>query len=239
MKNVIHSVTLVTIRSLILFLSCSYSGLVSAQEYESVETLSHQASEYIKQKIDQKVYRPKIELRSLSENLQLPKCQNTVDIADRNPDIYAGRMTLSLSCKTPNWRIFIPVRVEGDLKVVVAIQGILKNAVIESQDVAYQYRSYKEVPRSGNVSLQQVIGMRARQNIGAGKILTLNYLSPPLWVRKSQPITLITRFNGIEVKADGTALEDGSEKDTVKVENTTSKKKLKGIVIAPGTVRIP
>ncbi|WP_319557823.1 flagellar basal body P-ring formation chaperone FlgA [Thiomicrorhabdus sp.] len=239
MKKAILTVLFTLAYSVALLVSFASSAYSSPPEYESAEDLNRHALEYIKQKIDQKIHLPKIEFRTLSENLKLPKCSDEPQISDRNPDVYAGRMTLSLSCQNPAWRIFIPVKVEGDLQVVVATQGILKNAVIEQQDVAYQYRPFKEVPRDSNVSLEQAIGMRAKQNIGAGKILTLNYLSPPYWVRKNQPITLVSNLNGIEVKAAGTALEDGVEKETVTVKNAGSGKQLKGIVIAPNTVYIP
>ncbi len=201
--------------------------------------LYFQVSEYLKQKSDQKIFEPEFELKKLSTNVTLPKCQTELILKDRNPTTYAGRITLSLSCEQPTWRIFIPVTISGKLPVVVSTKGILKQAVIKEGDVVKTLVPYQKAPKGHLIDIKTAIGMRAKKAISPNKILKITDLQPAFWVFKNQQVTLITRIGNIEVKAKGTALKNGVESEQVPVKNASSKKTLKGIVIAPNTVFIP
>lgn len=206
---------------------------------QSLDEIHELVSKHIKQKIDQQTIEPVIHLRKLSPTLKLPLCQQPLEVHDRNPDEKIGRMTYSVSCNQPNWRVFIPAEVDGKLAVVMAAQGILKQAVIKSADLKQVVLPYKQVPRGSIIHLDTAIGMRTKRSIGANNILKIQDLQPPYWVFKKQQVTLITKIGSIQVKTKGIALEDAVEQQQVSVKNSTSDKVVKGIVIAPNTVMVP
>lgn len=208
-------------------------------QYQSIDQLHELAMSALKQKVDQHVIEPQIQLHRLNRRIQLPRCQHTPEVHDKTADRLTGRMTLSVQCHQPKWQTFISAVVDGKLLVITATQGILKQAVIKPEDVQTQAVHYKKVPKDAIRSLNSALGMRVKKNISAHEVLTLRNLQPPFWVRKKQAIRIVTYIGGIEVEAKGIALQDGVEKQQIAIKNLNSGKTIKGIVIAPNTVWIP
>lgn len=219
--------------------------LLAAQSYsqpgevQSLEAIHEQALKFLKQKVDQKLFEPKIHLKKLNPRVQLPQCKTAIKLQDRTPTRYTGRVTLAVQCPDPGWKTYITATIDGKLPVIMTTQGIFKKAVIKSGDVKQSYLHYKKVPSNRLISLKRVIGMRAKKSLGPNEVLTIRDLQPPYWVYKKKPVTIISRIGGIEVKTRGVALQSGVENQQVRVENTSSEKTVKGIVIAPNTVLVP
>ncbi|VAW46764.1 Flagellar basal-body P-ring formation protein flgA [hydrothermal vent metagenome] len=210
----------------------------SNQKQEHNE-IYHLVTEHLKQKTDQQIFDATFELKKLSTHLKLPKCQNHLILKDRNPDSVSGRITLSVSCEHPKWRIFVPVTIKGKLPVIISTKGIPKQAVIKDRDVKKVLLPYQKVPKGYLMEVNNVIGMRTTKAIPPKKVLRIKDLQPPYWVFKNQQVNIITRIGGIEVKTIGKALKNGLEQEQVPVKNNSSQKVIKGIVIAPNTILIP
>ena len=206
------------------------------QAHNEIYTL---VSEHLKQKTDQKIFNASFEIKKLSNKLILPKCESPLTLKDRNPGSVSGRVTLSVSCDQPTWRVFVPVVITGKLPVIISTKGIPKQAVIKEEDVKRVLLPYKNIPKGHLIDVNTVIGMRTTKAVPPNKVLRIKDLQPPFWVFKNQQVTIITRIGGIAVKAVGTALKNGVEQEQVPVKNASSQKRIKGIVIAPNTVLIP
>ncbi len=228
-----------------LLLSACMTLNIQAQEPpastsdQSLEEIHNLVSEDIKQKIGQQVFEPTIQLRKLSPTLKLPQCQQPLELKDRSSGETLGRMTYSVSCHQPNWRVFVPAVVGGKLAVIMTTQGILKKAVIKSTDLKRVLLPYKQVRRGSVINLDTAVGMRTKKSISANSILRIRDLQPPYWVFKKQQVTLITNVGSIQVKTKGIALHSAVERQQVSVRNSTSDRVVKGIVIAPNTVSVP
>lgn len=232
-------------KTLTLLLTTCMSLNIQAQEppvstgHQSLDEIHNLVSDHIKQKIDQKIFEPTIQLRKLSPTLELPQCQQPLDLNDRSSEETIGRMTYSVSCHQPNWRVFVPAVVDGKQAVIMTTQGILKQAVIESGDLKRVFLPYKQVRKGSVIKLETAIGMRTKKSIGANSILKIKDLQPPYWVFKKQQVTLITNVGSIQVKTKGIALQSAVEQQQVPVKNSNSDRVVKGIVIAPNTVFVP
>jgi len=207
--------------------------------YQAHSELYTLVTEHLKQKTDQKLFEVEIQLRKLSPNLRLPACKESLTLKDRNPDNYTGRVSISVSCLHPKWRVFIPATVEGKRPVIISAKGILKMAVIKEEDIKKVLLPYKKVPKDSLIDLKTVVGMRAIKGIPPNKVLKVKDLQAPFWVFKNQQVNIITRISGIEVRTTGVALQSGVELQQVPVKNLSSKKVMKGIVVAPNTILIP
>ncbi|MBN2864637.1 MAG: flagellar basal body P-ring formation protein FlgA [Thiotrichales bacterium] len=208
-------------------------------KYQSLEVLHSEAMEFLKQKVDQKLIEPQIQLKKLNPRIQLPACQASLEFIDRTPSKLAGRTTIGIKCPQPSWQTFVSAYIDGKLSVVVSTQGILKQAVIKKEDIALENIHFKSVPNDALISIDTAIGMRAKKAISANTVLTLRNLQPPYWVFKKQPVRIITKIGQIEISARGIALEDGVENQQVDIKNISSQKTIRGIVIAPNTVMVP
>ena len=248
MKKTIRLITISTLMNSLILTSLSASAQQSAETlhsyqvnpmYQPLDEIHQLVTNHVKQKIDQKIFEPKIQIRKLSSTLKLPFCNKPLLLNDRNPNTTTGRMTISISCESPKWRVFVPVVVDGKLPVVMSVKGILKLAVIEPEDIQQILLPYKKVPKGSMVNIATAIGMRTTKAIPPNKVLKIRDLQPPFWVFKDQQVNLITRIGSIEVKVKGLALQSGVEQEQVPVKNLSSDKVVKGIVIAPNTVLVP
>jgi flagella basal body P-ring formation protein FlgA len=207
--------------------------------YQNINSIHKLVTSHVKQKIDQKIYEPTIKLRKLSSRLKLPHCSEPLQMNDRSPNSYAGRMTISVSCQNPKWRVFVPATVNGKQFAVISTKGILKRAVIKKDDLKQVLVPYKNIPAGSMNDLTKAIGMRTKKAIAPNQIIKIRDLQPPFWVFKNQQINLITRIGSIEVKTIGVALANGVVNEQVPVKNSSSDKVVKGIVIAPNAVLVP
>nr|WP_278165700.1 flagellar basal body P-ring formation chaperone FlgA [Hydrogenovibrio sp. 3SP14C1] len=194
---------------------------------------------HLKQKTDQKVYNAQIDIREFSRRLQLPKCQGTLILEDKAPEKLYGRMTLRLVCPAPEWKVYVTATVEGDVPVVMTTKAILKQAVINKDDVKLELVPYQKTKTGALIDIESAIGMRAKRGISPNSILTVRQLQPPYLVLEDNNVTIITYIGNIKVESVGKALKDGVKNQQVPVENLSSKKIVKGIVIAPNTVLVP
>lgn len=225
-----------------LFILILFAQKIAAQPAPSalqpMDKVYQQALALLKQKTDQKVFNAKIEVRKLSDRLQLPRCQTPVTLEDRAPEKIFGRMTFQAECPKPSWKVYITAVVEGDLPAVITTKAILKQAVIDKDDVELVYLPYRQIRKGTLIQLDSAIGMRAKRSIAANSLLTVQQLQPPYLVFKGNRVKIVSQVGSIEVRSIGTALENGTLNQQITVKNNASEKEIKGIVIAPNTVSV-
>lgn len=225
--------------SLLNSTSVQAEKLLSTPGSQPLDTLYDMVRSHLKQKTDQKVYNARIDIREFSRRLQLPKCQKPLVLEDKAPEKLYGRMTLRLICPLPEWKVYITATVEGDVPVVITTKAILKQAVIHRDDVKLELIPYQKTKTGALIDIESAIGMRAKRGISPNSILTVRQLQPPYLVLEDNNVTIITYIGNIKVESIGKALKDGVKNQQVPVENLSSKKIIKGIVIAPNTVLVP
>ncbi|QBZ83506.1 flagella basal body P-ring formation protein FlgA [Hydrogenovibrio crunogenus] len=208
-------------------------------ESQPLDTLYNMVRSHLKQKTDQKVYNAQIDIREFSRRLQLPKCQEALELEDKAPEKLYGRMTLRVICPSPEWKVYVTATVEGDVPVVITTKAILKQAVIQKEDVKRILVPYQKTKTGALIDIDSAIGMRAKRGLSPNSILTVRQLQPPYLVLEDNNVTIITYIGNIKVESVGKALKDGVKNQQVPVENLSSKKIIKGIVIAPNTVLVP
>jgi flagella basal body P-ring formation protein FlgA len=206
---------------------------------QSLDALYQQVESYIKQNLDQNLQEVQVNVRPLSSALNLPNCQQPVTLSHRQTQPWPTRLTVQVECTQPTWRIFISSDIQGKLPVVLAAKGIVRQAVITSDDVELKLIPIQQLRRGAMRDTQDVIGMRAKRVISPQQIIQIGLLDIPYWVNEGQEVTLISRAGGIEIRSIGTSLADGMHQDWVEVQNKSSGIVIKGIVIAKNTVWVP
>ncbi len=225
--------------SFICWLLLAWSTMSTATETQSLDLLHQQVLEHVKQNLDQKLLEPTINVRKLPDSLLLPACQQVLELSQRDTHQLHGRITVSVNCPQPNWRVFISVDIDGKLPAVVSAKGILTQAVINETDVELAHLPINQVRRGAFETLDAVIGKRAKRAIAPNRVITVQMLDIPYWVIERQEVSIVSRIGGIEIKTTGTALENGMQQEQVSVRNNNSNIVVKGIVIAPNTVLVP
>ena len=83
---------------------------------------------------------------------------------------------------------------------------------------------------------QKVENKRSVRRIRAGKIINAGQLQNVYLVKKGEEVLIRAQQGGFIATMKGTALENGMRGEKIKVENTSSKKKIQARVAAEGIV---
>ena len=155
-----------------------------------------------------------------------------------------------------NYGVSIPLRMEvylnGKLyrtvvcyyKVMVYEQVLLvtRDLGLEQPFTAADVRAEeREVEASSAAyfhSVDEVIGKVPARVLKAGQVLRRNMVQMPVAVEVGTPVDILVDVNGIQVKAEGIALQKGRIGAYIKVKNARSGKFLRAKVIDAHTVQI-
>lgn len=122
--------------------------------------------------------------------------------------------------------------------LLVPIQNIRRHEMLAPdmfERKRFDVTSFTEITLTDPAQLD---GCRAAQNLTAGRMIPLRRIEKIPDVEYGAPITIVGKSRLFEIRARGTALQNGVVGETVKVKNVDSKKILTGTVTGPGTVEI-
>ena len=106
--------------------------------------------------------------------------------------------------------------------VVVALRPIARGAVITASDVELQ--TLESVPTATSrrvpvTSIEELIGMEARQPIAAGEVIFTDQVQAPVLVKRGEIITVVSQVGSIRVRTTARARQDGSRGELVQIES--------------------
>lgn len=166
---------------------------------------------------------------SLDPALRMPACGQALEARQAT----AG--TVEVSCPQ-GWRLFVPVKVRRSQPVVVLVRGVAAGEAIPADAVATEARDTSRIAGAALADVAQAAGQVARRTLPAGTVLSAGDLAAPRLVRRGDPVALVSRRGGVEVRVSGRALGDAGENERVAVENLSTRRVLQGRVGPGGDV---
>ncbi len=132
-------------------------------------------------------------------------------------------------------KIWLPVRVERLVEVVVASKPIPRGAKITPDSVLLR-KVVESKARGGTENLTSVIGATAKKSFLPGEVIKVSNIEPNFAVRKDQPVRVVYRNGTIRIELLGISLQDGVRGDIIKVKNPSTGKVILCRVTGNGTV---
>lgn len=135
-------------------------------------------------------------------------------------------------------RVILYYRVEVYDTVLVAAQDLRPEQSIGTAAVR---QAEIKVENAGTVYLKEFSEVEGRvpaRFLKTGTPLSADVLQAARVLEAGDPVTLVTNYNGIEVKAEGIALQRGRVGERIRVRNARSAKVLLGTVVDAHTVRL-
>lgn len=166
---------------------------------------------------------------SLDPALRMPACGQALEARQAT----AG--TVEVSCPQ-GWRLFVPVKVRRSQPVVVLVRGVAAGEAIPADAMATEARDTSRIAGAALADVAQAAGQVARRTLPAGTVLSAGDLAAPRLVRRGDPVALVSRRGGVEVRVSGRALGDAGENERVAVENLSTRRVLQGRVGPGGDV---
>lgn len=170
---------------------------------------------------------------ALDPALRLVRCSQPLQA------VASGAKTAEVRCAdSPGWRLYVPVRVRREADVVVLVSPAASGVPIAASQLTVQRRDLGQATGAVFTDPAAVVGRIPGRPLATGLIPTEADLVLGAPLRRGDPVLLVSRTGGIEVRAQGRALGPSLAGGVVSVENATSHRILRGRLAAPGVVEL-
>jgi len=138
----------------------------------------------------------------------------------------------------PTQRLRVAGRAIPTVPVVVATRRLQLGDVVGANDVRSLRMRAERVRAGAAERADQVVGLQLRRPVGTDLPFQVADLAPPTLIVKNALVTLLLDAPGLQLSAQGRALESAPRGATVSVMNLNSQSVVEGQVIGPGRVRV-
>lgn len=165
----------------------------------------------------------------------------SVAVSQLDYDSATGRFTAALTVTGATMNP-VSTRISGMaepmVSAVVAATRLLPDTILRADDVRTTRMRASRVPDQPVVSPDQVAGMQLRRPIAAGQPLRLADLRRPPLVQRGSIVQMTISEGGLQVSAQGTAIDAGARGDRIRVQNVNSRVFLYADVVGPDEVQV-
>lgn len=176
-----------------------------------------------------------VSVGSIDPRLKLPFCP-ALDVS--LPPTNAAVMTAKVECGTPNWTIYVPVRLHAWAQAIVASVNLMPNTKLTADHLT-QGRVDMFSSNGGLLTeFAQAEGKILRVGLIAGAPILSPFLELPIVVHRGQKVLLTLTDSTMIIKSTALALEDGRIGESIALENPDTRKTLRATVASDGTVEM-
>ena len=208
----------------------------------SLDELRNQVQAYIRQQLEPSdQIQWQIEVRGLDPRINLDDCPNSIQFRLAGKQQSIERLnTIHASCQSDNeqqliWSLYIPTEVKRMEPIIITSGPIVVGQLIEPNDVQVEYRDMFNLRGEHFSELADVVGSRVKHSLQQGQAIKSRNLCQ---VCKGEHIIIEAVGQGIRVKTDGIALDDGIKGEAIRVQNKRSGRKFSAEVVHSGHVQI-
>ena len=178
----------------------------------------------------------------IKENREFKKCDHELNIRP----LFNNFKTVIVSCKKPlKWQITIRTnadsapkktvkknisKISNSIKLITLKNNLKKGEVIQKHDLKFDYKS-SSVGKGFFENFNKLIGREINQNLSRGQVIKTRHLKENFMVAEGQSIIIFSDLHGINVRMQGSALENGHFNEFIKVKNLSSGKIIQGKIV--------
>ena len=108
------------------------------------------------------------------------------------------------------------------IEVPVTVRAIVHGGVITDSDVSTTRTPLAKMKGGYIESIDQVVGMQARRNLGNGVLIRNSDIVKPTLIRQNDSVSIIYNQSNIKLRTMGVALQSGALGDNIKVKNEST-----------------
>lgn len=153
--------------------------------------------------------------------------------------VATGARTVQVRCADdPGWKLYVPVAVRREADVVVLRGPVPAGEPIQASQLVVQRRDIAGAGGAVVTDPAAVVGKVPAHPLAAGTPLTAADLAGAVALRRGDPVVLVTRVGGVEVRVGGRALGSARPGGLVRAENVESRRIVRGRLAGPGIVEV-
>lgn len=168
---------------------------------------------------------------SVDPALRMPACPSPLAA------LPVSGTSIEVSC-AGSWRLFVPVRVQQVVPVVVLAVPVAAGQPLAAEHLRVEQR---DASRLSGVALRdpsEAIGQVLRRGGRAGTPVSRTDLTAATVIRRGDQITLVARAGGVEVRMAGRALGSAGIGQRLSAENPASRRIVHGVLNLNGELQV-
>ncbi len=115
-------------------------------------------------------------------------------------------------------------RIERMTKIPVLRENMNAGTVIGANDIDYIDIPQRSLKSDVALDAKDLVGLTPRRIVNSGMPLNMNDFESPRLVERGEMVTMVFNAGGLELTAQGKAMEHGAKGDRIRVTNTSSNK---------------
>jgi flagella basal body P-ring formation protein FlgA len=127
-------------------------------------------------------------------------------------------------------------RIVYQVTIAVPAHGMSIGDVFSPADVTETKLPRERVASDAITNSQQLVGKAARRILRAGETVRAGDIAEPVVVHKGELVTIVLNTAGMQLTAQGKAVEDGAMGASIRVTNTQSSRVIDTVVAGPNQV---
>ncbi len=211
-----------------------------AASFQSHQSIYQAAGDFVRsQVISQQSLQATVKVGSLDSRLKLKRCSKPLQAFLPKGSRNLGKTTIGVKCTSTNsWSLNVPVTISVFKKVLVATRQLQKGAVLTASDIKLQKTDVAKLHYGYFETIKDGTGKKLKRRVLTGVVLTPAMLKSPQIISRGQQISIVARSGRMVVRMEGKALASGAVGERIKVKNIKSGKKLEGVIMPSGDVKV-
>jgi flagella basal body P-ring formation protein FlgA len=175
------------------------------------------------------------EIGAIDPRLRLPACPA---LAISLPQTSAPAMTAKVACPSPDWTIYVPIRLHAWVEAVVAATNLAPNTRLTADNLARGRVDMFASPGELVTSPARAEGRVLEVGLLAGAPILKSFLKTPFVVHRGEKVLLTLTDRTMVIRDTAVALDNGRVGDSIAVRNPESGKIVHATVAEDGTVAV-
>ena len=207
----------------------------------AVKKLVDQGREYIKEHLNYKEERIKIEVFNPPEELLVPQGKISFEVAKNQNSRLLGVNMLPVKVLVNNGvyrKFYLKFETKLEARVLVPKRRLQQGESLRADLFIKEEKLLTNAPKDYVSSTKELKNKVLTRSLGPRQTLKRDMLAAPELVQRWQEVKIIAEVGGVVVSTRGKALENGRRGDIIRVKNISSNKKVDAKVVAPNQVKV-
>lgn len=183
--------------------------------------------------------RHETQVKALDPRLRLAACDKPLTLAQQGEPTPIGRLSVKVRCEGSSpWTVFVPAQVKLYRPVVVALQPLMRGALLDTSNVALVERDVGTLSQGYLTSLETVLGAKLKRQVLSDQPMAPAYLEQAELIRKGEQVVINARTSSFSIRMQGEALAGGAKDEEIRIRNLSSNRVIRGRVVDQGQVEV-
>ncbi|WP_428196701.1 flagellar basal body P-ring formation chaperone FlgA [Aliivibrio kagoshimensis] len=176
-----------------------------------------------------------IEAGYLDSRIKATDCPETLITSLPGNKKASDNSSILVQCLPDQWRVYVPVRTKLMIPLITAVIPLSRGTVISSSDLTSTMVNSNTYRKGGFTEKSKLIGSRVKRSVRMGEAIEKGDIC---LVCRNDKVIIKAVKGDLSIVTKGTALNDGSLGEQVKVKNDKSKRIIEGVVTNVGEISV-